>query len=64
LRFDRHHTPPEKFLRAVGFFCGASLRRLLSEGQRRARRDVRCARPLRCLTPRREVGAWERVNSR
>jgi len=45
LDFESHHTPPENFLRAVGF-CGASLRRLRSGDQRRARRDVRCARPL------------------
>jgi len=45
LDFESHHTPPENFLRAVGF-CGASLRRLHSGDQRRARRDVRCARPL------------------
>jgi len=41
LDFESHHTPPENFLRAVGI-CGASLRRLRSEDQRRARRDVRC----------------------
>jgi hypothetical protein len=45
LDFERHYTPPENFLRAVGF-CGASPRRLRSGDQRRARRDVRCARPL------------------
>jgi hypothetical protein len=41
LDIESHHTPPEKLLRAVGF-CGASLRRLRSGDQRRARRDVRC----------------------
>lgn len=41
LDIESHHTPPGNFLRAVGI-CSASLRRLRSEGQRRARRDVRC----------------------
>src|SRR5882762_6310022 len=56
LDFEIHHTPPEISCEPWDF-CGASLRRLRSGDRRRARRDVRCARPLCCLTPASELSA-------